>query len=198
MDFTTVLVMHLHELGGEIGIADAALGAPLTAVTVALETAVPSYVGMQLTVVERGHPVTLTAISTDRTTRTSLRLPLRVLGPRFDPESRVVLYAGTPGAFVDLAADLRYALHQQDCEPRIILDADGPPSSVSGVSGLYELSTINRAIGVLIGRGHHPDHAGETLRRDAARQGIEPHAYAVRLLGRPAEQLEIAMHDLRP
>ena len=45
---------------------------------------------------------------------------------------------------------------------------------VSGVSGLSELSTINRAIGVLIDHGHHPDHAVETLRREASREGLEP------------------------
>ena len=52
------------------------------------------------------------------------------------------------------------------------------------MSGLSELSTINRAIGVLIGHGHHPDHAGDTLRCDASSQSLEPHSYAARLLGR--------------
>jgi hypothetical protein len=74
-----------------------------------------------------------------------------------------------------------------DDDRRITLDADVPPSPlVSGVSGLSELSTINRAIGVLIGHGHHPDHAGDTLRRRAAsREDLEPHRHAARLLGRP-------------
>ena len=147
MDFTTVLIAQLHELSSDIGVDDAALQAPLTSVTVVLEAAVASYVGMQLTVVELGHPVTLTAIGTDRTARTSLRLLLGVFGPRFDPKSRVILYAAAPGAFVDLAADLSYAVHQREGDHRIILDVDTPPSSVSGVSGLHELSTINRAIG---------------------------------------------------
>jgi hypothetical protein len=53
--------------------------------------------------------------------------------------------------------DQRYG--QVDGNRRITLDADVPPNPpVSGVSGLSELSTINRAIGVLIDRGHHPDH----------------------------------------
>ena len=41
-------------------------------------------------------------------------------------------------------------------------------SVVSGFSGLSEYATINRAVGVLIDRGHHPDHAGAELRRAAA------------------------------
>ena len=127
----------------------------------------------------------------------------QVLGPRFDAESRVTLYAATAGAFVDLAADLSYALHLPACtdrsanagspdsddqrhgrvgtDRRIILDADLLPSPLaSGVSGLSELSTINRAIGVLIGHGQHPDDAADSLRRD----GLEFDSYAARLLGR--------------
>jgi hypothetical protein len=154
-----------------------------------------------------GHPVTLTRITAHRTATTSLRIPLTVLGPRFDPDSRITIYAATAGAFVDLAADLSCALHlptstdrstapdssngddqrhsQVDDDRRITLDADVPPNSlVSGVPGLSELSTINRAIGLLIGHGHHPFHAGEILRCHASIEGLEPHSYAARLLGR--------------
>ena len=146
-----------------------------------------------------------------------MRIPLRALGPRFDPDSRVTLYAATAGAFVDLAADLSYALHlptstdrftdagssngddqrcgQVDDDRRITLDADVPPNPLdSGVSGLSELSTINRAIGVLIDHGHHPDHAGETLRGDASIEGLEPHGYAARLLGRDRARRDAGRH----
>jgi len=37
---------------------------------------------------------------------------------------------------------------------------------------------------VLIGHGQHPDHAVDTLRRGAFRDGLEPHSFAARLLGR--------------
>jgi hypothetical protein len=211
VDITTVLVTHLQPFSNSIGLdsnaLDDALDASLTAFTAAIEAAVPSYLGLQLTSSQNGHPVTLTRITPRRTATTSLRIPLTVLGPRFDPDSRVTLYAATAGAFVDLAADLSYALHiststdrstearssngddqrcgQVDDDRRITLDADVPPNPlVSGVSGLSELSTINRAIGVLIDHGHHPDHAVETLRREASREGLEPHSYAARLLGR--------------
>ena len=41
---------------------------------------------------------------------------------------------------------------------------------------------VERAIGIMIDHGHHPDHAHATLRRQAADAGVEPHLYAARLL----------------
>ena len=211
MDLTTVLFTHIHLFSKGISLdsnaRDDGLDASLAALTTVVEAAVTSYLGLQMTIGQNGHAVTLTQIAPHRTATTSMRLPLMVLGPRFDAESRVTLYAATAGAFVDLAADLSYALHLPTCtdrftnagssdgddqrhgqvrsDRRITLDADLPPSRLaSGVSGLSELSTINRAIGVLIGHGGHPDHATETLRRDASRDGLELHSYAAWLLGR--------------
>ena len=53
---------------------------------------------------------------------------------------------------------------------------------VSGVTGLDDLSTINRAIGILIDQGHHPDQAHATLGQYAAAAGVAIHVYAARLL----------------
>jgi hypothetical protein len=53
---------------------------------------------------------------------------------------------------------------------------------VSGVTGLDDLSTINRAAGILIDQGHEPDQAHAALRRHAAAAGVETHVYAARLL----------------
>ena len=121
---------------------------------------------------------------------TSLRVPLALLDPGFAAASRVVFYAGTPGAFVDLAADLAFAFRgantperAEDSAPAIRLDEDTPPRTRGfSLSGLKELSAIDRAVGVLIVQGHHPDHAYATLRRDAARDDIEPHIWAAKLL----------------
>jgi hypothetical protein len=209
VELTTIPVRHpiSNSISLDSNAPDDALDESLTAVTAAIEAAIPSYLGIQLTIRQNGHLVTLARITAHRTATTSLRMPLTVLGPRFDPDSRITIYAATAGAFVDLAADLSYALHlptstdrstapdssngddqrhnQVDDDRRITLDADVPPNPlVSGVSGLSELSTINRAIGLLIGHGHHPDHAGEILRCLASIEGLEPHSYAARLLGR--------------
>lgn len=231
MELTTVLITRRHPFSDSISLdgnaLDDALDASLAAFTADIEAAVPSYVGIQLTIRQNGHAVTLTRIAPHRiaphrTATTSLRIPLTVLGPRFDPDSRVTFYAAAAGAFVDLAADLSYALHVptstdrstdgSDGEDRrhrpvdgdrgITLDADAPPSAlVSGVSGLSELSTINRAIGVLIDHGHHPDRVGDILRCDASSEGLEPNSYAARLLGRdrarPRQQSTTSGGDVR-
>ncbi|HEX5905926.1 MAG TPA: hypothetical protein VFY56_02840 [Propionibacteriaceae bacterium] len=226
MELTTVLIAHRHPFSNSISLdgnaLDDALDASLAALTADIEAAVPSYLGIQLTIRQNGQPVTLTRIAPHRTATTSLQIPLTVLGPRFDPDSRVTFYAAAAGAFVDLAADLSYALHVptstdrstdgSDGEDRrhrpvdgdrgITLDADAPPSAlVSGVSGLSELSTINRAIGVLIDHGHHPDRVGDILRCDASSEGLEPNSYAARLLGRdrarPRQQSTTSGGDVR-
>lgn len=204
MDMSTGLVKQLQELTISIGADDHAVGTSLTALVVDLKAAVPSYCGLQLTITQNGFPVVLTSFAelNGSVAATSLRLQLRLLDPALEAASRVVFYARTPGTFVDLAADLAYALGDADRErkgnhrvnrfeqvnghrPGIELDADLPPTTrVSGLSGLADLSTINRAVGVLIANGHHPDDAHETLREEAAAAGLEPHAWAMWLLRR--------------
>ena len=64
-------------------------------------------------------------------------------------------------------------------------DADLPPDGRTfSLSGVAELSTVNRAVGVLINQGNHPDDAHESLRGHAARAGLEPYDWATRLLQR--------------
>ncbi len=118
-----------------------------------------------------------------------------------DGDSRIVFYAATPGALVDLAADLSHALGVPTITGRVSdggepadvaghdaairLDDDLPPvSMVSGLVGLAELSTINRAAGFLIGQGHLPVDAHDTLRRGASAAGLDTHLFAARLLRR--------------
>jgi hypothetical protein len=219
VDLTTALLRDLLDLSASID-GHGELGARLTALITALRAAVPSYRGLYLTVHDNGQPLTLTSFlpTADGDITTSMRLPFTALAPGFDLQSRVIFYATTPGAFVDLAADLAHALHtptvlaaqgpdrtgrpdargqsgdsrpggkqQSDGERAgvIVLDADLPPHTlVSQWTGLHEVSTINRAIGVLIDRGHPPDDAHAALRRHAAAAGVDPHIYAARLLRR--------------
>ena len=212
MDLPTALLRDLLQLGSGIGLDDKAFHTPLVALVADLRAAIPSYRGLYLTIVEHGYPVSLAAFpSTDdvRSIITSLRVPFAALGPEVDAESRVVFYAASPGAFVDLAADLGYALQTPTATPDhsagpaggsdgdgrpgligdgrgpIALDADlPPPTLLSGLTGLDELVTINRAAGILIDQGHHPDQAHAALRRQAAGAGVQPHLYAARLLRR--------------
>jgi hypothetical protein len=65
----------------------------------------------------------------------------------------------------------------------IELDTDLPPiSRVSGLTGLAELTVLNRAIGMLIQQGHDIEQAHLVLRREAAAAGVESHIYAARIL----------------
>ena len=67
----------------------------------------------------------------------------------------------------------------------IRLDADLPPVSMtSGLVGSEELTTINRAVGLLIGQGHLPGDAHDLLRRGALAVGLDADRFAARLLGR--------------
>ena len=253
MEFPTVLLHDLLQLSSSVEFDDNALGACLASLVEDLQAAIPSYRGLHLTIVDDGHPISLTSFLPlqDRDLiSTSLRVPFAALGPGFDDGSGVVFYAATPGALVDLAADFGYALdtpvvtadsrarsadntdgdgdgnlvqaddghgphptnsdrqhshHHRDGDGRYVdvqrdgdrrhapsrsdkdrltvLDADlPPPTTRSGLAGLEERSMIDRAIGVIIEQGHHPDSARATLRRHAEAAGVEAHIYAARLL----------------
>jgi hypothetical protein len=212
VDLPAALLAHLQDLTASIGQDDQDLDDSLAVLTAALHSTATTYCGFQLTLVENQWPVTLTAFTDghdadghDIPVGTSLRLPLVLVSPAVDPESRVVFFAVTPGAFTDLAADLSYALGgipvdlalpavdgvdqrgtRADGQRRVIeLDVDLPSRSrVSGLAGLAELTILNRAIGILVAQGHDIEHAHQVLRRDAAAAGVEPHVYAARILRR--------------
>ena len=212
MDFPTALLRDLLDLSSSVELDEDGLGARLAALVTALRAAVQSYRGMYLTLVEGDESVGLSAFDSteDGAITTSLRLPFAALGPGFHVGSRVVFYAASPGAFVDLAADIGHALHapiifdglrprltespegdgqhgdgHRDEQESIVLDADLPPATlVSRLTGLDDVSTINRAIGMLIDQGHNPDEAHATLHRHAVTAGVEGHIYAARLLRR--------------
>lgn len=105
----------------------------------------------------------------------------------------MTFYAATPGAFVDLAADrvfsLRRAGQGAGDSPETIAgvaavrldDALSPLSTSSGVTGVAELAKINRAVGLLIDRGHTEPELD--LVRGASRDGTSTYAYATLLLG---------------
>jgi hypothetical protein len=200
VDLPTDLPSYLHDLVDIIGVGDdRALTDSLTALAIDLQTAVPSYLGLQVTLFLDGWPVSLTAFGDIDGARpaTSLRLSLSSMGPGFDPGSRIVFYAERPGAFVDLAADVGYLQRvrgpgnpanavdgdRDGQQPAVALDVDLPPVSViSGLSGLREYVVINQAMGMLIERGHRPDHARAALRRAAAIDGLALPDYAARLV----------------
>ena len=205
MDLPATVLVHVQDLTASLGQDDRDLNDTLAALTTALRSTATSYCGFQMTIVENQWPVTLTAFTdgNDVPVRTSLRLPLGLVSRTVGGESRVVFFAGTPGAFTDLAADLSHALggvpvdgrssaannadhrgSRVDGHRRVIeLDTDLPPlSRVPGLTGLPELTLLNRAVGMLIQQGHDIEQAHQLLRREAAAHGVEPHIYAKRIL----------------
>ena len=207
MDLPIGLLAHLQDLTASIGQDDQDLDGTLAVLTAALRSTATTYCGLQLTLIENQWPVTLTAFTCghDVPVGTSLRLPLALVSPVVDPASRVIFFAIIAGAFTDLAADLSYTLggipvdqasraadgvnqrrmRGNDQRRAIELDADLPPlARVSELTGLAELTVLNRAIGMLVDQGHDIEQARQLLRRDAAAAGVEPHVYAARSLRR--------------
>ena len=148
--------------------------------------AIPTFLGLSVTVDDSDPPFTFTTfvdgvgvdgvgvdgVGTSEV-RTSLRLPL--------PGAVVVLYAGSPGTFVDLAADLAWLTARPLSD--FVLDQHLQPSAEQdSATGLFETSVINQSVGVLIGRGHTPEQADRYLAAEAAAAGISRHAVGVRIL----------------
>ena len=126
-----------------------------------VRSAVPSFLGLTVAVNDSDPPFTFTTIEDHvdpGDVRTSLMLALSHDGAA----ARVILYAGTPGAFVDLAADLSWLARRTlaDCE----LDQHLILPAVAGTAApLGAASAVNQAIGVLIGAGHTPEQAQREL-----------------------------------
>ncbi len=185
MDFPHPLSEQLESLtkaladpGTDLQDITAALAAEVTA-------AVPSFLGLTMTLLHDGRPVTVTAIDADLAAAAgaSLLLPLDPLADAA-PGSSVVFYAGRPGAFVDLAADTRYAY---SLDGDVVLDPhlttqQGARPVHPGVNGTDTMTLINQAIGVLIARGHLPEEAHDELLARAAQHARGLHGAAEDLL----------------
>lgn len=132
-----------------------------------LSAAVSSFLGLRMTLHQLDEcPVTLTTMDTNPLMAGAC-LTLSLGRPTSEgQDGSVVFYAGNPGAFVDLAADLQRVHGQVHLDDQ--LPSAGDHIGRPGLTGLAEHSVVNRAIGVLITRGHIPGEALAELRRRAA------------------------------
>lgn len=89
---------------------------------------------------------------------------------RISPRRFVILYAATPGAFVDLAADLSWLagleLDEFALDQHLNLPVDPETAGVGQAASL-----INQAIGVLVARGRTLGAASDELDARAADAG---------------------------
>jgi len=172
----------------------AALAADLTILTQALDdpdrdvaesvlglarnvgSAVPSFLGLTVTVHDSDPPFTFTTLE-DQVEPGDVHTSLMMALSHEGSGARVIVYAGTPGAFVDLAADLswlaRHTLAGCELDQHLVL-----PAVASTATPLRSASVINQAIGVLIGSGHTPEEAHRELEVRAATADTDRHAAA--------------------
>ncbi len=178
-------------LAADLGILTAALDEPGTDVAHSLRqlaadatAAVPTFLGLSVTVAGSDPPCTFTTLVEGAGTgdiRTSLRLALSGLGDVGPPAVVLVLYAGSLGTFVDLTADLAWLTAQPLCD--FVLDQHLPASAEQGsATGLFEASVINQAVGALIGQGCTPEQAERHLTAEGVDAGISRHAVGLRIL----------------
>jgi hypothetical protein len=165
------LAADLAALTSALGRADTDLAQSLEGLAANTRRAVDSYLGVMVTIVNGGYPVTVALMdSSDEPTpiASSAQVPLRTVSGA-EPGSAIVFYASRPGAFVDFAADAAFMLELP--LEAISLDSHliGPDENLRA-SGLDDLSAINQAIGVLLGRGQSIERARRTLADDAARE----------------------------
>jgi hypothetical protein len=175
-------------LAADLGILTAALDEPGTDVLHSLyqlgidaQAAVPSYLGLSMTVDGSDPPFTFTTLEdgTADNVRTSLRLtPLARVGDgRAAPSVALILYAETPGTFVDLTADLAWLTGRPPSDFALDQHRSVPAGSDAGTS-LRAASVINQAIGVLIGRGYTPRQAHSKLDTQADGAGTDRYTTA--------------------
>lgn len=161
MDISALLAMQLSALTEALGVDDLDLEAHLQALLYDVTTAISSCLGLSVVIAVDGQVMTLTAVEPDQRIGTSLRIPLEPVSFG-DEGSHVIFYAATPGALVDLAADLAYAIGSDQCT--LTLDGDLEPN-FPPADGFDRLSTMNRAVGLLIDRGYTAAGAQAELRR---------------------------------
>ena len=140
----------------------------------------PTYLGVSVTVDGSDLPFAFTTLEDGAAddARTSLRLMLPGVGDgRASPSVALILYAGTPGTFVDLTADLAWLTGRPPGDFVLDQHLSVPAGSDAGTC-LRTASVINQAIGVLIGRGYTPGQAHWELDIQADGAGIDRHTAA--------------------
>lgn len=175
---STPLLAAIQQLSGSIDQEHPFLTVPLTELAHDLKDAIGGFVGFEVTVFgDLGLPVTLTDFDVDADPagiRSSLRVALASLRSS-GSLGFITFYSDRAGAFVDLAADLGFALgvwaaDRAASAQHLSLDEHLQPENTgSRLTGLAEASAVNRAIGVLVGQGRALEEARAEFAAEANR-----------------------------
>jgi len=185
-------------LAADLDILTAALDDPgadllhtLHQLGVDVQATVRAYLGLSVTVAGSDPPFTFTVLEDGAAAadvRTSLWLTLPGDGDgdgvgdgRAAPSVALILYAGTPGTFVDLTADLAWLTGRPPSDFVLDQHLSGPARPDARIY-LRTASVINQAIGVLIGRGYTPEQAHRELDGHADNASTERHTTAQLIL----------------
>jgi hypothetical protein len=179
-------------LAADLGILTAVLDEPAADVLHSLHrlgvdapAAVPTFLGLSVTAAGSDPPFTFTIFEEDAADGVGASLSLTLPGVDegwASPSVALILYARTPGTFVDLAADLAWLTGRPSSDFALDQHLSVPAGSDGGTS-LRAASVINQAIGVLIGRGYTPRHAHAKLDNQADRAHTDRDTAAQVILG---------------
>ncbi len=171
------LAAELHLLTQALDLPGVDVAATLIRLAVDAQTAVASYLGLSVAITANRSEFDFTVLcdgAQPEDVQASLLIPLSTVAADASKSSAsvaLILYAGRPGAFVDLAADLAFITERTLADFRLdehlVL-----PATYSEPTALTAMSTINQALGVLIGRGSTPEQAERDLSKRATTAGI--------------------------
>lgn len=177
MKITAALAAELALLTQALDVPGTDVAESMTRLAAAAQRAVDSYLGLCVAITAKSEQLDLTVLDEGvdaASVRTSLLVPLppaTIDGITTTASVALILYAATPGAFVDLAADLAWLTGREPAEFR--LDEHRSPPHSAANPALAALSHINQALGVLIGRGSTPEQAQRDLHARAANAGTD-------------------------
>ncbi|MEO6793733.1 MAG: hypothetical protein ABI253_06020 [Mycobacterium sp.] len=199
MTITAAMAAALATLTESLDDPDTDIAHSLQLLTVYAAAAVESFLGLSVVVPHSVPNFTVTVPDHGDFAgdiRTSLHLSLPGPGgPRKSPPAAVIFYAGSPGAFVDLTADLAWLTSQPLTEFTLDQHLGIPPGPDTTVE-LHMASDINQALGVLIGRGFTPQQAHRELDVQAAANRTDRHTAARHILTRITTADDDAPFDL--
>jgi hypothetical protein len=179
------LRQHLDSLTTFLDTPGVDLNAILDVLLDDITEAVPSFLGLELTITVGGASTTITTLPAQLApgARASLMLPLTHLTDGAAPGDSLILFAEQPHSFTDLARVVRIKL-VLDGTDLVDRHLPAPGAEDGGTTADESLGhrLINVGIGVLMDRGFPPQQAAQELARRAQGHGGDLAAAASELL----------------